>query len=112
MTIDERIEALIARHEALTRNVEMMQAAQANLHETHEEMQKELSMVLRSQVLMSDSLDKLTGRLAALAEAHRLTEESQRQRSECIAALDEQSAKFRQRTDQTLAEITEKLNRL
>ena len=88
-----------------------MQAAQAEIHDTHEEMQK-VSMVLRSQVLMSDSLDKLTDRLTALAEAHRLTEESRRQSSERIAALEEQSAKFRQRTDQNLAEITDKLNGL
>ena len=75
MTVDERIEALIARHEALTErhqaltmNVQLMQgaqaamqAAQADIHYNHDEMQKELNMMLRSQVLMSESLKKPYG---------------------------------------------------
>jgi len=75
MTVDERIEALAARHEALTMNFEMMQAAQADIHDNHDEIQKELKMVLRSQVLMSESLNKLTGRMAELAETQRHTDQ-------------------------------------
>lgn len=64
-----------------------MQTSQADIHANHEDMQKELEMVLRSQVLMSDSLDKLTGRMTELAEAHRLTEESLRHTDRRMDAL-------------------------
>jgi len=89
MTVDERIEALIARHEALTErhqaltmNVQLMQgaqaamqAAQADIHYNHDEMQKELNMMLRSQVLMSESLKKLTHRMTELVETQRHTDQ-------------------------------------
>jgi len=82
VTIDERIEALTARHEALTErhealtmNVQMMQAAQADIHANHHEIQNELKMVLRSQVLMSESLNKLSARMTELAEAQRHTDQ-------------------------------------
>ena len=75
MTIDERIEALTARHEALTMNVELMQAvqadmqtAQADIHNTHDKVMEEFKMMLRSQVLMSDTLDKMKVRMAEIAE--------------------------------------------
>src|SRR6185436_10739541 len=96
MTVDERIEALVTRHEALTErhealterhqaltmNVQLMQgaqaamqAAQADIHYNHDEMQKELNMMLRSQVLMSESLKKLTHRMTELVETQRHTDQ-------------------------------------
>src|SRR6266496_440996 len=94
MTVDERIEALTARHEALTArhealtmNVEMMQAAQAEIHNTHDEMQKDFNLLLRSQVLISESLDTLAIRMKELAEAPRLTEEQARQPEQRLDAL-------------------------
>ena len=52
-------------------NVEMMQAAQADIHDNHEDIQKEFKMMLRSQVLMSDSLDKMSESLRKLASGVR-----------------------------------------
>ena len=43
---------------------------------THVDMQQDIKIVLRSQVLMSDSLEKLTNRVTELAEAQKRTEES------------------------------------
>ena len=85
VTIDERLEALTARHEALTMTVELMsrnqEAALADIHSVHAEMQQDIKILLRSQVLMSESLgnvagslDKLTGRVTELAEAQRHTD--------------------------------------
>ena len=86
VTIDERLEALTARHEALTMTVELMsrnqEAALADIHSVHAEMQQDIKILLRSQVLMSESLgnvagslDKLTGRVTELAEAQRHTDQ-------------------------------------
>src|SRR6266478_1247901 len=68
-------QAMQAMQEAIQATQEAMQASQADIHATHEEMQSELKMVLRSQVLMSDSLDKLAGRMTELAEAQRHTDQ-------------------------------------
>ena len=68
-------------------NVEMMQAAQADIHDNHEDIQKEFKMVLRSQVLMSESIDKLAGRMTELAEAQRQTAEAQRHTDQRMDAL-------------------------
>ncbi len=64
VTIDERLEALTARREALTLNVEMMHAAQSYIHDNHEDTQKEFKILLRSRALMSESLDQRTRRVS------------------------------------------------
>src|SRR5579862_5615735 len=74
MTIDERLEALTMNLELVSRNQEAMQATQeamqatqADMLEDHDKMQSEIKIVLGAQVVMSDSLDKLTKRVTELA---------------------------------------------
>ena len=81
MTIDERLEALTARHEALTMNVELMQAE---------------GRKFRGDLRRWVALGVKEGR----NHRKRLTE------------LETKSAQYRARTDQNLAEITDKLNGL
>src|SRR5437016_337414 len=89
MTIDERLEALTERHEALTMTVELlsrnqeamqatqaaMQAAQADIHNSHAELQQDMKTLLRSQVLMSEGIEKLATRITELADVQRHTDE-------------------------------------
>jgi len=78
VTIDERLAALTARQEALAMNVELMsrthKAAIADIHASHEEMQSDIRILLRSQVVMTDSMDKMAKSVAELAEAQRHTD--------------------------------------
>ena len=46
-----------------------MQTSQAGIHDSHEEMEKKFKMLLRSQVLISKSLDTPAIRMRELAEA-------------------------------------------
>ena len=79
MTIDERLEALTARHEALTMNVELMQAEGRKFH---------------------GDVRRWAGLKEGRNHRKRLTE------------LETKSPEYQARTDQNLAEITEKLNGL
>ena len=57
------------------------------LANTHVDMQQDIKIVLRAQVLMSDALEKLTHRVAELAEAQQRTEESLRHTDRRMDAL-------------------------
>ena len=81
MTIDERLEALTARHEALTMNVELMQVE---------------GRKFRGDLRRWVALGVKEGR-------------NHRKR---ITELENKSAEYQARTDQKLAEITDKLNGL
>ena len=82
MNIDERLQALTMNLELLSRNQEAMQArqeamqiAQADIHSRHLEMQQDIQILLRSQVLMSEGIEKLASRMADLVETQRHTDQ-------------------------------------
>ena len=95
MTIDERLEALTARHEALTMNVELMQAE---------------GRKFRADLRRWAALGVKEGRnhIMRITELE-TTSGDHRKR---ITELETKSAEYRARTDQNLAEITDKLNGL
>jgi chromosome segregation ATPase len=95
VTIDERLEALTARHEALTMNVELMQA----------EGRKFRGDLRRWAALAVKEGRNHRKRIAELET----TSADHRKR---ITELETKSAEYRARTDQNLAEITDKLNGL
>ena len=63
MTIDERLDRLTERHEALTQTVELM----AHMQREHEEQQKEHDE--KNQRLMADVIESINS-LARIAHAH------------------------------------------
>ncbi len=70
-----RQEAMQVRQEAMQARQEAMQIAQADIHSRHLEMQQDIQILLRSQVLMSEGLEKLATRMTELAEAQRHTDQ-------------------------------------
>jgi hypothetical protein len=95
VTIDERLEALTARHEALTMNMELMQ----------QEGLKFRIVLRRWSALAVHEGPKHRRQIAELNTASG----DHRQR---IAELEAKSAIYQARTDQNLAEIADKLNGL
>lgn len=73
MTIDERLERLTGRHEALTQTVELLARMQAD-HETEYR-----ATMAKNQVIMANLMETV-GTLAHIAELHdrRLTHVEQR----------------------------------
>lgn len=58
------------------------------------------------------AVKELQEAMTIMAHLEKRQSEMLREHSERVVALEEQSAKFQQRTDQNLAEITDKLNGL
>jgi len=61
---------------------------------------------------LEEAVRELQDAVTIMAHLEKRQSEMLREHSELIVALEEQSAKFQQRTDQNLAEITDKLNGL
>src|SRR5467141_3974508 len=99
MTIDERLEALMARHEALTMNVELMQTAQAESQARHDREMAEIRVEGRK---FRDDLRRWATVGVKEARRHR----------DRIKELETKSAEYQARIDQNLSEITDKLNGL
>ena len=95
MTIDERLEALTARHEALTMNVELMQAEGRKFR-------GDLRRWAALAVKEGRNHRKRITELETTSGDHRKR----------ITEFETKSAEYRARTDQNLAEITDKLNGL
>ena len=106
MTIDERLEALTARHEALTMNVELMQTAQAESQARHD---REMAEIRVEGQKFRDDLRRWA--TLGVKEARKHREEARKHR-ERIQELETKSAEYQARTDQNLSEITDKLNGL
>jgi hypothetical protein len=66
MTIDERLERLTERHEALTETVELIAASQAKADERVEKVTADIGKLT---ALMAET-DRFINRLAHIAEAH------------------------------------------
>ena len=69
MTIDERLEKLTDRHEALTQTVEIL------VHTQHDYLQRQEAINEKNQVLMSRVMESINGlaRIAHLRE-HRISD--------------------------------------
>jgi hypothetical protein len=71
MTIDERLDRLTARHEALTQTVELLLAAQLRNEERHE---KNENMQAKTQTMLAEIVESIHSlERIAFAHEHRIT---------------------------------------
>ena len=78
MTIDERLDRLTARHEALTQTVELLLAAQLRneeLHEKNEKMQTSSQAIqAKTQTMLAEIVESIHSlERIAFAHEHRIT---------------------------------------
>ena len=65
MTIDERLEKLVERHEALTQSVELMASTMNRLEKVSAENASSIGMLARAVLSHEERLDRMEGNSAA-----------------------------------------------